>query len=235
MTRKTQKKLRKILTLVSCAVLLVCVTVVGTIAYLQQTTNIVTNTFTVGNVSFVDPKFGNALDEAKVNVYGEKVNSEGETKEEVTEGTWTEAGRVTENSYKLVPGHSYIKDPTVHMSKDTEDAWLFVKVDNVISGIEDSYTWADGKSGTIADQMKALGWTKIDNTTNVYYYKDTVSANADIPVFKGFAVKNDADVSTYENQKITIQAYAVQADGFDTAAAAWAAAPKPDWATTTGA
>ena len=50
MTKKTQMKLRKILTLVSCAVLLVCMTVVGTIAYLTSTTEAVNNTFTYGEI-----------------------------------------------------------------------------------------------------------------------------------------------------------------------------------------
>lgn len=222
MTRKTQKKLRKILTLVSCAVLLVCVTVVGTIAYLQATTNTVTNTFTVGNVNFGDPALEDGLDEAEVDEYGENPVSN---------------VRVTSNQYKLVPGHSYIKDPIVHMSSTSEDAWLFAQVNNGISEIEDSYTWTDEEgnehSGTIADQMEELGWTLLDDESNVYYYEDTVSASDNIPVFKGFAVNGDADVTGYADAEITILAYAVQADGFGSAQAAWDATYGAD--ATTGA
>ena len=47
----------------------------------------------------------------------------------------------------------------------------------------------------------------------------------DVKVFETFTIKGDADVAAYESKKITVQAYAIQADGFDTAAEAWAAAP----------
>lgn len=190
------KTARKVLLLVLCAALLVSATVMGTLAYLKDTTETVTNTFTVGNVSF-DAE--SALDEADVDEYG-KVESE---------------DRVTENEYKLIPGHTYTKDPTVHMSKTSEDCWLFVKVENGISGIE--------AAETIAVQMARLGWTEIED--NVYYYKDVVTKGQNVVVFETFTLKDDADVATYANAEITIMAYAIQKDGFDTAAAAWEADP----------
>lgn len=230
MTKKTQNKLRKALLLVCSAMLLVSITVVGTVAYLTAQTETVINAFTVGNVSFADA----ALDEAKVTEYG------------VIDGTT----RVTANTYKLIPGHTYVKDPTVHMSDNTEDAWLFVKVTNDIIGIEKDVvittttTNEDGTTtettveyGTIADQMTANGWALVEGTTNVYAYKETVSAGDDIVVFEYFALENEADVSTYASKTITVEAYAVQADGFASAAAAWKAAPLADWTNdaTTGA
>ena len=39
----------------------------------------------------------------------------------------------------------------------------------------------------------------------------------------GFAVADTADVASCKDAKITITAYAIQADGFDTASAAWTA------------
>ena len=52
------KKTRKILLMAACAVLLVCISVGATVAYLTSTDS-VTNTFTVGNVSIVltEPKW----------------------------------------------------------------------------------------------------------------------------------------------------------------------------------
>ena len=134
------------------------VTMGGTFAYLTSQDTVV-NTFTVGNVVIT-------LDEAPVNVNGVVVDGD----------------RVKENSYKLMPGHNYVKDPTVHVDENSEDAWLFVKVDNGIANIE-----ADT---TIAAQMETNGWTPVANTTNVYAYKNTVSAGEDILVFADFTISS---------------------------------------------
>ena len=70
-------KTKKVLALLLCAVLLVGATITGTLAYLSQTTETVTNTFTVGKVSLGtdtdnDGLVEGGLDEAKVNEYGVK-------------------------------------------------------------------------------------------------------------------------------------------------------------------
>ena len=49
-----------------------------------------------------------------------------------------------------------------------------------------------------------------------------------MPVFESFKVVGDITneaLAAYAGKTITVQAYAIQADGFGTAAAAWAAAP----------
>lgn len=215
------KKTKKILALASSAVLLVTASVMGTMAYLTSTTNAVNNTFTVGNVGFDQDA---ALDEAKVNMYGEKLNQGGD----VWEDGDTLAERVQANQYKLIPGHEYVKDPTVHIAADSEDCWLFVKVDNGISAIE-----AAGDT-TIAKQMETLGWTAVttEGFANVYYYNNKVSADdGDVTVFETFTLANDANVADYASASIKIQAYAVQADGFDSATEAWSAAPLNEWKT----
>ena len=201
---KMNKKLRRILLTVCSAALLVCVTVGATVAYLTSTTGPVTNTFTVGKVAIT-------LDEADVDVDG--------VVEKNVDGT--DKDRVNANEYKLIPGHTYTKDPTVHVSAGSEDCWLFVKVVNGISGIE-----ADTK---IATQMANNGWTLVEEDSNVYAYKTKVPANTDVPVFSSFTIANDADVSSYSNATITITAYAVQADGFASSADAWTNAPKDGW------
>lgn len=191
-------KLKKILALMCCAVLLVCISVGATVAYLTSTTKVVNNTFTVGSVSIT-------LDEYKSDLYGEATTGE---------------ARVMQNTYKLIPGHNYDKDPTVHVAKGSEPAWLFVKVENGLANAE-----ADT---TIAAQMTANGWALVSGQTNVYAYKEIVdarNANIDKVVFKEFTLKNDVDVTAYADKAITIQAYAVQADSFATAADAWKAAP----------
>lgn len=90
----------KALLLTLCAVLLVAASVLGTMAYLTSTAK-VENTFTIGKVEI-------KLDETDV------TNSTG--------------ARVTANSYKLMPGTTYTKDPTVTVLKGSEDSYVRMKV-----------------------------------------------------------------------------------------------------------
>ena len=95
----------KALLLTLCAVLLVAASVLGTMAYLTSTAK-VENTFTVGKVEI-------KLDEAKVTADG--IPEEG-------------AARVTRNSYKLMPGTTYTKDPTVTVLEGSEESYVRMKV-----------------------------------------------------------------------------------------------------------
>ena len=186
------KKAKKALLLALCAVLLVAASVAGTMAYLTSSAT-VTNTFTIGKVAIT-------LDETDVDEYGVK---DGDT-------------RVAANTYKLVPGHTYVKDPIVHVSADSENCFLFVKVENPIAALEDGTT--------IANQLAQNGWTLVTGTTDVYYYKDVCGAGYNIPTFTQFKLRGDlADLSAYKGLSITLTAYAVQHDGFADANGAWAA------------
>ena len=188
----------KALLMTLCAVLLVAASVLGTMAYLTSTTGEVKNTFSIGKIAIT-------LDEAPVNEYGEVVDG----------------ARRTQNQYKLVPNHEYKKDPTVHVTGNSENSYIFVKVVNGIAAIE-----AAGDT-TIAAQIEK-DWTKLVGVANVYYQEYTKQEAAkDFVVFNSFTVKNDiseTDLETYKDASITITAYAVQQDGFDTAQAAWTAA-----------
>ena len=202
-------KLRRALLLVASAVLLVCVSVGATLAFLTDDTAVVTNTFSVGNVKIT-------LDEAPVDLYGVVVEGE----------------RRTENDYKLIPGHEYTKDPTIHIIAGSENCFVFVRVVDGIADIQ-----ADK---TIAAQMAELGWKALPtdlkdakgnpiDATNIYYKEAAVAAGTDgtdVKVFEKFKLKGDADVAAFAGKTITVQAYAVQADGFNgSATAAYAAAP----------
>ena len=95
----------KALLLTLCAVLLVAASVLGTMAYLTSTAK-VENTFTIGKVEI-------KLDEAKVTADGIPVEG---------------AARVTANSYKLMPGTTYTKDPTVTVLNGSEASYVRMKV-----------------------------------------------------------------------------------------------------------
>ena len=187
------KTFKKALLMSVCAVALVVASVMGTMAYLQAETDPITNTMTVGKVAIT-------LDESKVNLDGTVVDG---------------ADPVTQNDYKLVPGQTYTKDPEVHVTAGSENCYLFVEIVNEITAIE--------KSGatTIAAQMAAKGWTKIGDT-NVYYHGTVAEAGNDVPVFDSFTISEDVDdLLSYEGKTITVKAYAVQAEGFADAVAAW--------------
>lgn len=208
------RKAKKTLLAAACACALVVGSVAGTVAYLTSQDS-VTNTFTVGNVAIT-------LDEAKVNDMGQKLNQSNA----VASGNDELAARVDANSYKLLPGHEYVKDPIVHFAAGSEASWLFVKVENGISSYESTAT---GYS-SIAAQITINGWTALDGVNNVYYKQveanDSTSA-IDHPVFAGFAISEAANkVSGWvnanaENTKVVVTAYAVQKDGFSTAKDAW--------------
>lgn len=199
--------MKKTLTVLLALVLVIAMSVAGTMAYLTSTDS-VTNTFTVGNVAIT-------LDELDTDDDDNKDDN-------VPQPNGTVRDKA--NAYKLIPGVTYTKDPTVHVTAGSEDCWLFVQVVNGISGLE-AATVTDGYK-TIADQMTDNGWTAVSGAENVYAYNTKVSAGANVVVFNQFKIDGTADVSTVtENTKITIKAYAVQADTFNTAADAWATAP----------
>ena len=155
----------KALALALCAVLLVVSTVFVTMAYLTSKDS-VTNTFTVGKVTIT-------LDEAKVTADGEKVQG---------------ADRVKENKYHLIPGHFYVKDPTIHVANGSEECWLFVKVENGLANAE-----ASGAT-SIESQMANKGWTKVEGT-DVYAYATKQAAGANVIVFDSFTIAGTTDVS----------------------------------------
>ena len=175
-----------------CAVLLVAASVLGTMAYLTDSKD-VKNTFTVGNVAIT-------MDETDVD--DSTPNKE----------------RDQANSYKLLPGHTYTKDPIIHVDANSEDCYLFVKVDNQIAAIE-----ANGNT-TVAAQMATKGWKAVEGKDGIYVYVGTttapvaVKANDNVTVFEQLVIAgtvNGDTLKAYKNKTITVTAYAVQKDGFE--------------------
>lgn len=220
------KKTKVLLALV-CAVLLVCASVLGTLAYLTST-DTVTNTFTVGQVKI-------KLDEAKVGTDGKALTGEG-------------AGRVKENSYKLFPGHVYDKDPTVTVLAGSEESFVKMTVtinkcaelDTIfathnITDLTSVVSGYDSANWILKDVSKD---TTANTRTYTFYYKEKVSAttadvalddlfetitvpgsltNEEIETLQYKIVKNDkgeVTSKTEEKLTITVNAYAIQADGF---------------------
>ena len=191
------KKMYKAMLLVLCAVLLVAGSVMGTLAYLKAQTGTIKNTFTVGSVAIT-------LDEALTDLYGVPVSGA----DRIPNATHTDG-----NTYKLIPGHTYTKDPKITVSSDSENCWVFVKLEN---GLNDTATFD-------IDNSK---WTIVATYTDgskVYAYNTVLKAGDDATLFTEFTFAQSADPETYKSAAIKVTGYAVQADGFGSAEAAWAA------------
>lgn len=206
------KSKKKIVALLLCAVALVVGSVMGTMAWLTSHDE-VNNTFTVGNVKIT-------MDELDVD--------NDDNKDDITENS--NPARDKANAYKLIPGHTYVKDPTVHVDSSSEECYVYVKLANGLKPIIGGTT--------IEAQMAAKGWVCIDEGEQLYVYQYAVSGTStqkDLVVFDNFTINSNVDNTTlaqYKDATITVTAYAVQVDGFQdaektfeqNAAAAWDAA-----------
>lgn len=126
----------------------------------------------------------------------------------------------TTTDYKMVPGNTIAKDPTVTVKANSEACWLFVKVTES-ANLDDFITYAI-----------ATGWTELEAGV---YYREVPASAADqtFSVLAGDAVtvKSDVTRATLETAKtdaptLTFKAYAIQKDHFATADAAWAEVSK---------
>lgn len=129
----------------------------------------------------------------------------------------------TTSEYKMIPGNHIAKDPTVTVKANSEACWLFVK-------IEETANFDSFMTYTIAE-----GWKALDGVAGVYYREVDANINdVDFEVLKNnqvtvkdTVIKQDLNALTEDTYpKLTFTAYAVQKDGFDTAADAWAEASR---------
>ena len=94
--------MKKKLTMVVSLLLVMALSIGGTLAYLTDKTDAIENTFTIGNV--------------KIDL----------TETGATKGANDE---LFKNSFKMVPGNEIDKDPTVTVEAGSEACWLFVKIE----------------------------------------------------------------------------------------------------------
>lgn len=127
--------------LAAVALALGCV-IGGTMAWLTDKTGAVTNTFTTSNieVTLVEHTYNPSTDSL--------------TSEETTTGV---------NNYKMVPGWTIPKDPTVKVSADSEDCFLFIKVEKLNDF--DEYM----------DMAIDTAWKPLAGEPGVYYREITTS------------------------------------------------------------
>jgi len=151
---------KKIIAAALSTAMLATVAISGTLAYFNDTTKVVENTFTMGKVDI-------ELDEAKV-------------EEKDGEITPTDE-RTQENDYEtiMVPGRVFPKDPTIHVIEGSEESYIFLDMTfNKFS----SLFWVMAADATEDKETEALkGFavyeTTTDNDGNVIKALDSKYAN----------------------------------------------------------
>ena len=218
-----KKTLRKILPVLALVLVVAVASVGGTLAWLKASTAPVTNTFTVGdiNIDLYETKYPDGTEKEK-------------------DGKVT---RLDSNEWKakLIPGKQWRKNPVVVVKAGSEPCWLFVKMTGTVTDLSDDilhYELNLTNSGW--QQGQGTGEGKDGIPQNVYYKKvdlstDTLSAdgsytwhllNQDSVLVRNTVTKNDIKGLTDSEYTMIFKAYAIQQDGFDTAAKAWEEAEK---------
>ena len=187
---------KKLAVMLASLALVLCTVIGGTLAWLVTETDPVVNTFTYGDIN--------------ITLHETDTNKDGDNNPNT-------------NTYPMVPGHTITKDPKVTFKANSEDAWLFVKLEKA-NDFDKFMTYE------IAD-----GWKKLDNVDGVYYREVSKAAqDAEFTVIKDDTVSvkgevtkemlNALDANGASNYpKLTVTAYAVQRDNnIATAADAWA-------------
>lgn len=162
----------------------------ATVAWLTASTNIVTNTFTYGDINI-----------------------------ELTET------KPENQSAKMVPGTDIAKDPKVTVKADSEDSWVFVKIEE------------KNQVGTYLEYSIASGWTALEDENGVYYRDySTVATDTSYNILSGgtgelangmVSVKDTVTKDMFKEigdnyPELNFTAYAVQKENIASAADAWA-------------
>ena len=209
-------KKNKIMLSVVSGLLVAAVAVGGTLAYLSDTSNQVTNTFNVGT-GYIDDDVhqGLWLDEVDI------------TKDD---GSRTEKG----NDYlDLLPGDEVEKDPTFHITKGSVESYVIARVTGVQDAMAAGYIFkdADGEVGfnDVWVKVADLNGSTVDPTfggADGYYIYcgedgapitvDASKAEADVnlvPMFNTVELNGDiTDLAAVAEQTVKVQGVAVQAD-----------------------
>lgn len=218
------KKTTKALLIVLCVVLLVAGSVMATLAYLTDTDKVV-NTVTVGKVDIT-------VDESEVTPDGEPVEG---------------ADRVEGNEYHLIPGQTYVKDPTMTVKQGSEDSFVRMLVTiNCLSELKaifgddflpENYVSGWDRSIWIPESVTEDAATNTA-TYEFRYYKtvDASEADADIvlePLFTSFTLPGEVtgeELATIADLEIVAVGNAIQTLGFADDAAAGTTAEDAAWA-----
>ena len=196
---------KRTLTILIAVVLVVVCAIGGTLAWLTDETDPVTNTFTAGDVDIT---------------LIETFNPDGSSNED--------GSPVTGWSAQMIPGETYHKNPVVTVTDETNtDCYLFVKFEE--NGNPANYL------DYVSTLTVENGWTQGNGTdipSNVWYRVVNVNdTDKSWHLLKDDEVTVKADKVTKDNMsaaaeaKLVYTAYAVQKDNISSASEAWSKLP----------
>lgn len=206
------KKGKQQLLILSAAVILAS-TVLGTLAYFTDTTDVVVNTFTVGKV--------------------------GITLTETGDGTPNTQGG---QEYDLIPGLTYEKKPAVTVNSDSEEAYVrmlaTVTYQETADEVFTKYPvekWLDIKDVCWRVNGAPVTIKKDGTISRTYEFRYQATVNNESgpekdgvlePLFTKVTIPGEVDnaeMATLQGLQISVVAHAIQAAGFENADEAWAA------------
>jgi len=104
---KNNKKFGRIALIVALLVVVCVASIAGTVAWLQDKTGTVTNTFSASNIDIW---------------MTETVNGTSQNTDAIN------GGNIANSGLKMVPGNTIAKDPAVHVKEGSEPCYVFLKV-----------------------------------------------------------------------------------------------------------
>lgn len=181
----------QIITIVVCLMLAMAIAIGGTVAWLIDKTDSVTDTFTYGKIDI-------ALTEGNTN----------------PAKLWIEAqngASATDTTFKLVPGAPYTFNPYVYVEAKNEPCYLFIEIEE---------TNKFNTFFTSADYAIHSAWNPLTDHPGVYYQKiSSLTASTYYPIITNDRLKvaPGLDSETLNNigdnyPTIKITAYAIQSD-----------------------
>lgn len=183
----------KALLLALCAVLLVAVSVLGTMAYLTSKTQVITNTFTVGDINIELTETKPESKQAKI-IPGVDIEKDPKvTVKANSEACW--------------------------LFVEVKEEGTFV-AHKVTYSVADGWTKGDGTKIPANVYYRSVGAVTAD--TGFYVLAGNTDHPNGVVIVSDELTKDEVDTITEGNQpKLTFTAYAVQKECIDTAAAAW--------------
>lgn len=120
--------------------------------------------------------------------------------------------------YKIIPGVTIPKDPTVTVEAPSEACWLFVEV-----------TESDAFKNAKVDYTVINEWKEVPNVDNVYYREVPATSvdtsfgilNGNVVTVKDTLTKSEVATLKEQSTTLTFTAYAVQKEGINDVATAW--------------
>ena len=185
----------KVLTLIAVFALALGGLVGGTVAWLSDTTDTVTNTFTYGDISI-------GLTETDTELDGDD--------------------DATTNDYKMVPGSNITKDPILTVNGGSEKCWLFVKLEKT-ENFDDFLTFELAQGWESVKGVEGVYYRIVDASAADQSFgvlvDNIVTVKSDVTKDMLNALDIDPENTTYPQLFVT--GYAVQFANIDTPEQAW--------------